>query len=292
MPARSCRSIRPTLALVCLLIGSQALAASGVSRSAGGPEAAVPADAAGLLRAAATALQNGDLGRAAALLEQGLTRLEPTAELLAMMADVCRQQGRLDDAATAAEQALDLEPGFAPAHLILGDVYQAMGWFESAAESFRLALAADPDAPAARVRLVRCLTAAGRVREAEAECRRFLAEQETASLTLILGETLQRQQRAQEALAAFDRALQLEPRRADAHAARAGLLCDLGQYEDAARAARTALAIDPGHAEAHRWLSTASAHRQDFLGAYSHAIKAEQAGLDMSAVWSLLQRRP
>jgi tetratricopeptide (TPR) repeat protein len=196
MPARSCRLIRLALALVCLLAAGQALAASGISRAAGGPEAAAPADASGLLRGAATALQNGDLGRAAALLEQGLTRLEPTPELLAMMADVYRQQGRLDDAAAAAEQALDLEPGFAPAHLMLGDVYQAMGWFESAAESFRLALAADPDAPAARVRLVRCLTAAGRVREAEAECRRFLAEQETASLTLILGETLQRQQRA------------------------------------------------------------------------------------------------
>ena len=56
-------------------------------------------------------------------------------------------------------------------------------------------------------------------------------------------------------------------------------------------AAQAALNIDPGCAEAHASLGLASAHLEDYMGAYSHAVKAEQAGIDMSAVWSMLQQQ-
>ncbi len=244
----------------------------------------------GLQAAAAVALQAGDLARAAALLEEGAGGPDVTPELLTTMADVYRRLGRLADAAVAAERALDLEPDFAPAHLQLGEIFQELGWHETAADSYRLALAADPQAPAARYLLVKCLADAGRLRAAEDEARSFLAQDETARLCLVLGEVLQRQRRGQEALAAYDRAVEIEPRLADAHARRASLLYQLGQYEEAVRAGRAALEIDANHPEAHRWLSLANIARQDYLAAYGHALRAEQSGLDMSAVWAQLRR--
>lgn len=243
------------------------------------------------LRAAAVPLQAGDLAEAATILEEGLDRSLPTPELLTMLADVYRRQGRLTAAASAAEEALGRDPAYAPAHLQLGDIYLDLGWLESAAASYRAALAADPQAAAARDRLVHCLAQAGLLRAAEQECRAFLAVDETTALCIALGEVLGQLERFQEAMAAFDRALQLDPRCADAHGQRAGLLCRLGHYEDAATAARAALAIDPDHAAAHGWLGLASAHCADYLSAYSHAVKAEQAGLDMSEVWGLLQQQ-
>ncbi len=110
-------------------------------------------------------------------------------------------------------------------------------------------------------------------------------------LCLALGRILESQERSQEALAAYDRAVELDPRCAEAQASRAELFCRLGDYEAAATASHAALEIDPDCAAAHAALGLASAHREDFMGAYSHAVKAEQAGLDMSAVWSLLQRQ-
>jgi tetratricopeptide (TPR) repeat protein len=190
-----------------------------------------------------------------------------------------------------AEEALTMEPSYAPAHLQLGDVYMDLGWLESAADCYRAALAADEYAAAARYRLVHSLAEGGRLRAAEQQCRDFLAAQETPTLYLALAETLERQERLVEALAACDRAVALDERCARAHARRARLQCTMGDYDEAAAAARAALAIDPGCAEAHASLGLASAHRDDFMGAYSHAVKAEQGGIDMAEVWSLLQRQ-
>lgn len=244
------------------------------------------------LGAAARALQQNDLARASAILENGLDQAGESVDLLAALADVQLQRGHANQAAMAAERALALDPEFVPAHVLLGDIYREMGWLEMAADSYRRALALDPAADKARYRLVQCLAGAGLLRAAEQECREFLAAVETVRMYLTLGEVLEKSQRPQEALAAYDRALELEPQAADAHSRRAGLLCGLGEYDEAARASEAALAIDPDHAEAHRWLGLASAHRQDYLNAYGHAVRAEQAGLDMSAVWVLLEGHP
>ncbi len=243
------------------------------------------------LRAAAIHIQAGDLERAADTLAEALERAEPSPELYYMRADVEHRLGRPVAAGEAAEKALELDASFAPAHVLLGDIFRDQGWLQAATDCYRQALVVDPQAPTARYRLVQCLAQAGQLRVAERECREFLAERETARLVLSLGAVLEQLEEVQAALAAYDRALVLEPNLADAHSRRAGLLCRLGQYDEAARAARRALAIDSEHAEAHGWLGLASVHRQDYLGAYGHAVKAEQAGLDMSAVWSILQRR-
>jgi tetratricopeptide (TPR) repeat protein len=279
----ACRFLAAVLIpLSCALLAAPSLAAAGQSL---GDQAAT-----NYLRAAAVPLQSGDLAEAARILEEGLDRSPGSPEMLTMLAEVYHGQGRLDAAADAADEALTMEPGYAPAHLRLGDVYRDLGLLNSAADRYRAALRADRQAAAARGRLVHCLVAAGELARAESRCREFLAEAETARLYLALAAALQGQERSQEALAALDRAVAIEPRSADAHAERAGLLCRLGEHEAAMEASRTALGIDADHAVAHRWLAVASAEREDFMGAYGHAVRAQKAGLDMSDVWATLQR--
>ncbi len=288
----ACTRQRPGLPApaFCLFLAVFALLGAGLAPAATTPPR-TGQDAASYLQIAARFLQSGDLDRASAILEEAVASGQTSVEVWHTLADAYRLQGRLAAAVEAAEAALALDPSFAPGHVLMGDIFRAQGWLQAAHESYREAIRLDPAAPAARYRLVTCLAELGQLRAAERECRGFLAAQETARLYLVLGDVLERQERSQEAMAAYDRAVELEPRSADAHSRRAGLLCRLGQYEAATQAARAALAIDPEHPEAHGWLGLAKAHRQDYLGAYGHAVKAEQAGLDMSAVWTVLRRR-
>jgi len=274
------------LAFFTLLLGLSSLAGPALADS----DQSMAAQAAtNYLHAAAVPMQAGNLDRAAAILEEGLERSLPTPEMLTLLAEVYRQQGRLNEASTAAEEAVAMDESYAPAHMQMGDIFMDLGWLESAAESYRAALAADEYAAAARYRLVHCLAESGRIRAAEQECREFLASDESPKLCLALAEILAQQERFPEAMAAYDRAVDLDQRCVEAHAGRAGLLCRLGEYDEATKASRAALEIDPRCAEAHASLGLASAHRDDFMGAYSHAVKAEQSGIDMSEVWAMLQ---
>ncbi|MBD3221252.1 tetratricopeptide repeat protein [bacterium] len=241
------------------------------------------------LHAAAAVLQNDELDRAEEILEEALERATVSPEMLTLLAQVYHRQGKLEDAASAAEEALTMTPGYAPAHLQLGDVYREMGWLDSAIDRYRSAVVADAAAPAAKERLVRALLDAGRGAEAERECRAFLDDETSAALLVALGDVLSARRDAGGALAAYDRALEMEPRCALAHCGRAEQLAATGDHGAAAAAARRALAIDDSLARAHACLGMACAQGEDYLGAYGHAVKAEKAGIDMSAVWSLLQ---
>jgi tetratricopeptide (TPR) repeat protein len=280
-------------ALRCLAIFAFCLGLVGMADDvlAGGGRSFTAQAATNYLHAAAVPMQAGDLEKAAAILEEGLERSLATPEMLTLLAEVYLRQGRLNEASLAAEEALGMDELYAPAYVQQGDVFMELGWLESAEESYRAALAVDDQIAIARHRLVQCLAESGRLQVAERECRAFLAADESAVLCLALGRILEGQGRFQEALAAYDRAVALDQRYAEAQASRAELFCMLGDYEAAATASHAALEIDPDCAAAHAALGLASAYNEDFMGAYSHAVKAEQAGLDMSAVWSLLQRQ-
>lgn len=251
----------------------------------------IPSDhaAANYLRAAAIAMQEGDTDRAGAILEESLVNTAPTPDMLTLLADVYRRQGRLEAAADAAERALAMDAGFAPARVQLGDVFVELGWLEAAAEEYRAALAADADLTVARYRLVDCLAAAGRRDAAERECRELMTRDPGAASCLALADQLAGQQRWDEALAACDLAVERDPRCGAALARRASLLGRRGDFQASAEDARRALALNPDCAEAHAALGLAAAHGDDPMTAYSHAVRAEQAGMDMGAVWALLQ---
>lgn len=241
------------------------------------------------LHAAAIHLQNDDLDRAVSILEEALDRAATTPELLTLLAQAYHRQGHLEKAANVADEALTHTPDYAPAHLELGDIYRDLGWLESACECYRGALGADQTAPAAKERLVRTLLESGKAPEAAHVCREFLAERPTASLQTALGDVMQAQGDLAGARQTYERALDSDDRCARAHCGLAEVLLKQGDTDRAAKEARAALATAPDLARAHACLSHACAQDEDYLGAYGHAVKAEKAGIDMSAVWSLLQ---
>lgn len=200
------------------------------------------------------------------------------------------EDDRFTDAETAAQEALDLSPGFAPAHTLLGDTYWRLNWTDSALASYRDAIAADARDPVCRFRLVHALAASGQARDAEAEARRFLDASADAILFVALGEALEDQARLREAFAAYGQAIEADPALATAYSHRAGLFCRQKQYEAAEQSCLTALDLDPDDGLAHAYLGVACGQQQDYWRAYSHAVKAERAGIDMQPVWDLLNR--
>lgn len=271
-----------SLAVLCFCV---LIAMSAVARPARLSEDA----AVNYLHAAAAHLQADDLDAAASVLEEALQRAAASPELLTLLSQVHQRQGNLERAANLAEEALGMQPSFAPAHLQLGDVYRELGWLESACERYRDAVAADANAPAARERLVRTLLAAGRPDEAASQCRDFLAEEPSSALQAALGDVLQARGDLRGAATAYRQALAQHGRNAIAHCGLAEVQLARGQVDEAAASARQALAIAPELARAHACLSRSCVQSDDYLGAYGHAVKAEQSGLDMSEIWVFLQ---
>ena len=85
-----------------------------------------------------------------------------------------------------------------------------------------------------------------------------------------LGIALASEGRLEEAVAAYRRAIEAEPRDALAYANLGAALAAAGWVQDAGDALVTALRIDPGLAGAHRTLGMLLAQRGDFVGAERH----------------------
>jgi|GEM_PF-5919909 len=109
------------------------------------------------------------------------------------------------------------------------------------------AISQDPRDPGARHLAGVVALTSGRLREAEARFREALrlfpepAGESAAASWVGLGRVQLPQGRLEQALSCFDKAVRLAPGFAPAHAGRAAVLCDLGDYRTSEREARRAL---------------------------------------------------
>jgi len=166
------------------------------------------------------------------------------------------QSEEFDAAAAVLDEALQRQEACPELLTLRSQVHQRQGELERAASLAEEALAMQPDfAPA----------------------------------HLQLGDVLQSRGDLAGAAQAYRQAIALQPRCAVAHCGLAEVLLSRGDVDQAAASARLALGISPGLARAHACLSRACLQGDDYLGAYGHAVKAEQSGLDMSEVWTFLQ---
>ena len=137
--------------------------------------------------------KTGRLDEAVAEFQETL-RLKPDATLTYInLADALRRLKRRDEAVSALRMAIRLQPEMAIAHYSLGNVLQDMGQFDAAVRAYREALRYEPEA------------------------RSYYIHND-------LGVALAQLGRRQEALAEFERALQIKPDFADARANRARVL--------------------------------------------------------------------
>lgn len=249
-----------------------------------------PSDPLNYIQASLAAYQQGKLGVAVDLLEQGSRVAEPSALLQLALGALYLELGRLADAESATLKALELEPDNLDAKVQLGRIMNQTGLHHEARSCFTQVLGIDKKHPEAQLGLAISLLEAGAVKEAERQCRLVLNEDvNRKELWIVLGESLEQQERLREAFNCYGKALAIDADLAGAHSRRGRLFCRFGQFEAAAAECRTALKLDPDDPLAHAYLSIACSRLGQKDAAAHHAHRAEEGGMQMKSVLSELE---
>ena len=160
--------------------------------------------------------------------------------------------GRLDEAVAQHRHALDLAPELALAHTNLSAAYHDQRDFVAATRHAEQALATRPDFLPARRNLISILQKQDRYQEALEHCRIGLdLAPDQAPLYFDLGNCYSNLKQSDNAMHAYERALELDPGYPDALTNMVPLLLDEGRIAEAVQAARTALVRDPDSAPLH-----------------------------------------
>jgi tetratricopeptide (TPR) repeat protein len=179
------------------------------------------------------ALQTRRLDEAIGLLEQSVAADPGAAEYLGNLASAYVTARRYDDALATVERACALNPNLPDVHHHRGLALFSLGRFDEAAASYRRAIELFPDNAAAHSNLGVALQALGMLDEAEASLGRSLAlEPNSALYHFNLGTFAKDRADPSAAIAHYDQALKLDPRHAQALAARGVALLSLGQFRD------------------------------------------------------------
>jgi predicted O-linked N-acetylglucosamine transferase (SPINDLY family) len=228
--------------------------------------------------------QEGDLAQAEALFRRVVAARPNYPEGHNNLGALLQQQGRLDEAVAEHRRALVLRPDYAAAHLHLGNAFKRQGKLEEALGSYESALKLKPDlaeacnnlgvvlqnqgkfaeATAAYERVMKqrpgdveaaynravALQQQGRREEAESAYRDILRQNPNRLVYVNLGALLHEQDRLDEALAAFDAALALNPSYAEAQFNRGIILQQQGRLDAAIEAYQQALRLRPDYIEA------------------------------------------
>jgi tetratricopeptide (TPR) repeat protein len=252
-------------------------------------------EAAGLFARALTvrpesARTHANLGEALRLLGQtdrAVDHLHRAARLDPILAQVPNSlgliafdQGRRDEAEAAYREAIRLDPRLAAARINLANVHHARHREPEAAVELRLALEIEPDNRIALVTLGQVFCNIGDpdlLEEAETLCRRAtaLAPQFPPAFEN-LGNVLRARHRYPEALASYEQAAKLDPRRGLPHHYMGEHFQKLGNYDEAARCYTVARNLEPNEARFHAdfgSLALARGHHEQAARHYRRAIE-------------------
>jgi tetratricopeptide (TPR) repeat protein len=178
-----------------------------------------PADARSHRAFGLALLRSGRLAEAIASLELAIVLEEEVAVAHYHLAVALDRQGLTEKAMAAYRRAVELMPELAGGHRRLAELLEAEGEAEDAAASYRRA-AADPDTTTGRLNEINALLLDSDPRQAEALLRQAIARDPASDrLHGALGDVLAMDGRFDEAIAAFDRALDLNPLQVGAHLA-------------------------------------------------------------------------
>jgi len=211
-----------------------------------------------VLRAAIERHQSGELGLAAQLYQDVVTREPKNAEALHLLGVLCHQQGDHARAVELIGRAISLRPSAYIYLANLAEAQRALGDFQGAAASCRTALALWPDYPEALCNLGAALQGQGQHAESEGALRRALELRPSFVVAHNnLGISLRALDRMEEAEEHFRRAVALEPAFAPAQINLGLALLNRGQAADALPHCQEAVRLDPGTAVLHDNLGNA-----------------------------------
>ena len=181
-----------------------------------------------------------------------------------------RRDGKFDEALKLFDEVAAIDPEYPGLALERGLVYEASGRTEEALKAYEGALPKAPDDPDLQLRVGCAYAAAGRTKEAEALLRKVLAQRPTSAETNhCLGRALLAEgSRLADAVRLLDRAVELDPNRAEYHLYVGWAANEAGQVAKAERALNQAIALDQSLADAY-WQRGVLRQRQ---GAVKDAI--------------------
>jgi tetratricopeptide (TPR) repeat protein len=189
-------------------------------------------------------------------------------------------QGRLTAAEVSCREALRLDPANALAHNNLGLVMLKLDRYAEAEACFRHAIRIDPYLHRAHNNLGNTLLNGPQRREEALACydRALELAPGSAEVWTNRGLALSQAQRHWEALASHDRAIELEPDYAQAWNNRGKTLNDLKRYDESLCNHDRSIALKPGYAEA--WLNRGNTLKdlrryEEAVTSYEQAIKEE-----------------
>lgn len=183
---------------------------------------------------------------------------------------------RMHEAIQAYLHAVELEPLDFDARLNLGVCYQELGEFEQAAEHFNRSIEIDSAKPHGFVNLGVALDAQGKYYEAIRAYKEALERDGHQPLVLVnIARTYMNQDRLKLARYALEQAIQSEPQLAAAHEALGYCLFRIGNYHEAERSYRRALAYEWRLPRAH--VGIGSINMLDFLADNSLTKRRDRA---------------
>jgi tetratricopeptide (TPR) repeat protein len=176
-----------------------------------------PADAAAYRALGRALLQCGRWTEAIDRLQLAIT-LEEDASAFHDLAQSLQHLHRYDEAIAAYRRAIAIDPGMAEAHMALAELLEDVGDDAAAAEWWRCAAASLAAAPDGRLSLAKAAMLGGEFETAATILQEAVATfPEYARLHKLYGDALARLGRFEDAVAAFDRAIDLNPYLATAH---------------------------------------------------------------------------
>ncbi|HEY2761310.1 MAG TPA: tetratricopeptide repeat protein, partial [Pirellulales bacterium] len=160
----------------------------------------------------------GNLDAAIDLLRTAIAKYSAEPQLHVALAEFLMEDQRFDDAAQSLATATRLDPANANAHIRLSLLHEQLGEIDSAIVAARTAVQHAPAHAPATVHLGKLLRQAGAAAEAEMHYRQIVEQLgPSAELCNLLGVALADQQRDAEAIAQFNRAMQINPAYPPAH---------------------------------------------------------------------------
>jgi tetratricopeptide (TPR) repeat protein len=247
----------------------------------------------------AVAHLNGDaFGAAERLLDTILTARPQLPQALMLMGAARLSQARPGDAEMLLRQALAQSPDQPAVLLQLGHALRAQGRDGDALAAYRQVIAQIPHHGEAGLALAALLLERDEMALAATTARQALPAPDpalAAELHTVLGEALMRQHLVDDALAAFDAALQLVPHAPAAMRGRATTLEHKGDSAAAETAYRAILAREPLDLKTHTLLNELLHRKGDaagFLRSYDEAAPQQPALLTAKAEQLLKLDRP
>jgi len=187
--------------------------------------------------------------------------------------------GKLDEAIAQAQKAQELDPALGAPHFILGECYLRQNRFDEAVSQYQTALARKLEVGEADAHygLASSLAHLGRTGEAVAEFEKALQlRHDDAPTRLSLGDALLQEGKLEEAIAQFQKAVETKPDLPDARVKLGGALAQRGRMDEAIAQLQKAVQLKPDLAPAHLNLGNALLQQGRVEEAIPHYEKALQ----------------